>query len=391
MKQIEKNISKIFWFSLTQRRNYITILSLYFLTLPNTTANQIGLYTGIANVLAFFFEIPSGYFADVFGHKKTLILAKVLLIISTASFIFIPNFYGFLLGMSGFTLALACTSGTKSAFMHETLSELWKEQKYAKIMGNIWGKVSLISMFLIILLPFLTKINYTVPLYMTLVFDIVWLFVAISFIEPKKQKHIDAIGIQSIWNIFKDTIRINIFPFLLLTSAPLWLLIWESSFRYLYLEELWYPVIYVGFVMGLSRWARYVFSRYIHIFEKYIDFRKFVFLELLFPITCILAAFFNNPYIIAGIIIVMLWYLWGRKPIIDGYILNKYKIDKNYKATILSFQGQMTLIFQVVSTFGLGYIMSISYKLWYYSLGVSLFLIIGISTLFLRKQKDTSS
>ena len=77
MHKLESNIWKYFFYILTNRRHYITILSIYFLTLPNTTINQIGLYMGIGNLVAFLLEIPSGYFADRFGHKKTLILAKI--------------------------------------------------------------------------------------------------------------------------------------------------------------------------------------------------------------------------------------------------------------------------------------------------------------------------
>jgi len=46
-KTWENNIWKFFIFSLSQRRNFIPLLSIYFLTLPNTHANQIGLYTGL--------------------------------------------------------------------------------------------------------------------------------------------------------------------------------------------------------------------------------------------------------------------------------------------------------------------------------------------------------
>ena len=85
-RDINSNLWKYFVFILTSRRNYIPILSLYFLSLPNTAANQIGIYTGIAWLAGFFLEIPSGYLSDKFGHKKTLILAKFSIIISTLLF-----------------------------------------------------------------------------------------------------------------------------------------------------------------------------------------------------------------------------------------------------------------------------------------------------------------
>lgn len=44
---IESNLWKYLLVNLTTRRNFIPILSVYFLTLPNTHASQIGLYSGI--------------------------------------------------------------------------------------------------------------------------------------------------------------------------------------------------------------------------------------------------------------------------------------------------------------------------------------------------------
>lgn len=43
---IESNLWKYFLVNLTSRRQFIPILSVYFLTLPHAQANQIGLYTG---------------------------------------------------------------------------------------------------------------------------------------------------------------------------------------------------------------------------------------------------------------------------------------------------------------------------------------------------------
>ena len=73
-KELRSNIWKFFLVMLTNRRNYLPVLALYFLTLPNTAANQIGLYVGIGWLAGFFLEIPSGYLSDIFGHKKALIL-----------------------------------------------------------------------------------------------------------------------------------------------------------------------------------------------------------------------------------------------------------------------------------------------------------------------------
>ncbi len=163
-KKLKSNIWKYFLLILTNRRNYVPILALYFLTLPNTTARQIGLYIGIGWFAGFLLEIPSGYLSDKWGHKKTLILAKFSLLLSTLFFIFGNSLPYFIIGSSLIAFGFAFTSGTSGAFLHNTLIGLKKEKDYGEIKGKIRAKASLISAGMILLLPLLTKISLIMPI-----------------------------------------------------------------------------------------------------------------------------------------------------------------------------------------------------------------------------------
>ncbi|MFK7780079.1 MAG: hypothetical protein QM490_02930, partial [Candidatus Gracilibacteria bacterium] len=94
---------KFLLFSVSIRRNFIPLLSIFFLTLPNTTANQIGIFTGIGFIATLLFEVPSGYVSDVIGHKKTLVISKISQVFSMICYIlgyFLVspfNFYIFIL------------------------------------------------------------------------------------------------------------------------------------------------------------------------------------------------------------------------------------------------------------------------------------------------------
>ena len=81
----------------TNRRNFIPILSVYFLTLSNTHANQIGIYMGIGYVAAMIMQMPSGYIADHYGQKSALIISKALLVLSTSFYIIADGFVMFTL------------------------------------------------------------------------------------------------------------------------------------------------------------------------------------------------------------------------------------------------------------------------------------------------------
>ena len=123
---LNSNIWKLFVIQLTQRRYYLPILSIYFLTLPDVNAIQIGLWAGAGYLAEFLFEIPSGYISDRIGHKKMLVLAKVFMILAVLSFIHGGSLTFFILGAIFTSLSFASRSGTRTAFLHETLVSLKK-------------------------------------------------------------------------------------------------------------------------------------------------------------------------------------------------------------------------------------------------------------------------
>lgn len=44
---IESNLWKYVLIQMTNRRSFLPILSIYYLTLPNANAQEIGIYTGL--------------------------------------------------------------------------------------------------------------------------------------------------------------------------------------------------------------------------------------------------------------------------------------------------------------------------------------------------------
>jgi MFS family permease len=115
---IGANIWKYVLIQFTNRRNFIPILSVYFLTLADTHANQIGLYTGIGYLASMLMQIPSGYIADHWGQRNTLIIAKIFLLLSSILFLIAGDFWIFTLGAICMSLGNdAFSSGTTASFL----------------------------------------------------------------------------------------------------------------------------------------------------------------------------------------------------------------------------------------------------------------------------------
>ena len=384
---LKGNIWKMLIFKLTSRRNFISILSIYFLTFPDNNIKQLGLYTGIGSIAGFLLEIPSGYFSDIFGHKRTLILAKICLIISTGFFLIWWDWWIFALGSVFLSFGFALNSGTDTAILHETLEELWEEKKFTKINSRIGGNASLISIAFIVAIPFFTKISFKIPFLIWLGFDALGILVALSLIQPKIVKKTST-ATKKFMKIIKEILKQKQLRNVMFYAAFLGgILLSSSAFRWVYLESIGYPVILIWLVMWLSRFVWFLVSRVTHWIEDKFSIKQIMWFEVfLFSIAFASTALIPNPYIVAGIFSVIVWYFWGRSTIFTHYTLNNLP-DKTYKATALSVGRQMSDMIRLVLVFVMGYVMDFwSFEFGFLVVAILFFVSLGMITLLHKRE-----
>jgi MFS family permease len=376
LAKLENNIWQYFVYTFSQRRHFIPLLSIFFLTLPNTTAQQIGLYTGIGFIASLLIEIPSSYFADRIGHKSTLVMAKIFMIISTLLFIFADGFWYFAFGSAFLSLSFASSGGVGSAFMHNTLRDLKREKDYTKLMSRIGAYASLFSGILIVLLPFLTTKSILLPFKITLVIDIIGLAAVCALTVPSQKRDKVAHSLKEIGTTLRYAVKRGFYPLAFFTSAISGFLVADAGYRYVYLQSLGYPIIFIGAVMGFSRFVWFIIAHYIEHIQK-IPLRLLITIEVfLFPLSYILIARFDNPYIVGVFFSLIVGYHWARDPIYTAQFINNYIKNKKYKATMLSIATQVDYLFQMAVGFSIAFVMGRSYKLGFYTLGFSLFFVL---------------
>ena len=78
-------------------------------------------------------------------------------------------------------------------------------------------------------------------------------------------------------------------------------------------------------------------------------------------------------------------YMQGRNQITKNYLLKRIH-SNNYKATMLSIQSQISSIFQFTIAFIIGFVFEYSFKIGFYVLGISLFLILLITYQFIQNK-----
>ena len=387
-KRLKSNIWKYFLIILTNRRNYIPILALYFLSLPNATAQQIGIYTGMGWLAGFLSEIPSGYISDKIGHKTALIIAKFSMLASSLFFVFGNSLPYFILGSAFISIGFAFTSGTSGAFLHNTLIGLKKEENYGNTDGKIKANVSLISAGMILALPLLTKISLVMPIQVYLIFDIIGVITALSLFSPKIEYTAEDIEGEKIFSQlkrFKGTGFYAVSIFLGIIGA---FIIGLSPYKEPFVQSLGFPIILIGSIMAFSRIIWFVIGHNLKFLKK-IKTQKLLFYEIFFfSGLIILSSQLKNPYLIGLILAMAIGYYQARTPIIQEHYLNNFSINKRYKATMLSIKAQIGQLFQSGFTFIIGFAMTISFSLGFLVSGISMLLILLIMYPFVRKSLD---
>lgn len=388
---LEANIRKYFFILFTWRRNFLPILSVYYLSLPDTNAQQIWFYTAIWFAISFIFQIPAWIIGDKMGNKTTIIIAKLCLLLSSLMYLIWDSFIYFVIWSTLMGLGVdAFSTWNNSMFLHDTLTALKKEHLFRKISSSLRWWVSFLSVFFIVTLPFFTTISLNFPFKVALIIDIIWLLVALSLYPVKTtyEPH-QAISFTNIKQILQETKWKLLFP-IMLFSAMIWaFLTVDSWFRMPYLTSLWYPIVYAWFVMWWSRLVRFIVWQYAHKIDTHIPFKKLLIIEIfLFSGYYIASAWLDNPYIIWITFALVIWYFYGRSEIYTEHIINLIP-GKKYKSTILSIKGQISWIIQIILMSMIGFLMNTSYKLWFFFLwSILLIWLLSVYVLFIRNNKN---
>lgn len=254
MNNLLSNIWKYTIFLITNKRVYVAIIAVYYLTIPGV--NEIGIsYILLAgNITGFLFEIPSGYLADIIGHKRTLILSRIFAVISSVFYLIAGNIWPLIVGSIFLSLSAAFTSGTGNAFMQETLRAVNKQDEYARIMGKIKSLGFLIPLVISSLVPFLSSISIKGPFVIGLIMDVIGLLVAISFVAPRvPQKQINELGLFNILKVINEGHKLGFLKYSVYTGVMGGLLFAIGNYRGPYQSTLGVPLIYFGLFFALGR------------------------------------------------------------------------------------------------------------------------------------------
>lgn len=269
--KLEKNISKMYLFMILRNLVFFVPVCVLFWQENNLSMTQIMILQSIYAITTVILEIPTGYFADIYGRKKSLIYAAMSVFMAIIVYSIATNFYMFLIGEIIFAISAALLSGANEAFVYDTLVDLKKENEYKKI----WGHTIFLSMMAIAIANiaggFIGQINLRATFYAMLPFLALMIPLAYSLKEPKRHKLIfEKNYVNELLKIIKYTLVEN--------KKLKWLIIYGGIAFGFNQAILWFyqpyfslsglNILHFGFIFASFQVVAGIFSKYAHIIEE---------------------------------------------------------------------------------------------------------------------------
>jgi MFS family permease len=343
---LEGNILKYNLYKTFTKRVYLPLIAVYLTTIGHVTLTELGIIASITAVASLVMEVPTGYFADKMGHKKSILFGSLIAAISPLFYIIIPGFLGGILGSVLFFVGCSFTQGAIQVFIHETLLGLNRDQDYVKIMGKGQSYGLIGNTILLAIIPLTYSIHPSLPFIAGFVCLFIAFLLALSFKEPSVHLKINEDNNASFFHEM-----INSFPRKLIYSMVLVFLIFGIAtatfnngmmYREIVFTNFGIPVSYFGFILAFGSLLAAISGNYIHHLKK-IKSSYFYFLDVLYIVVVLtLVSFAKSAILVILAFSLVPIYSRTRSIIFESIVFEEFP-KSNYKATLLSIMNFFSL------------------------------------------------
>ncbi len=373
--QLEGNLRRFIIFRLFySARFYYPVFTVLFLDY-GLTLEQFAILNIVWAMTIVLAEVPSGALADIFGRKRLVVFAAIMMVVELALIVFAPIgaspilFMLFLANRICSGLSEAAASGADEALAYDSLKALGREDDWSRILQRTTQVVSIGFFMTMILGAFAYDPNMVngllagidpqwqlsnnfvirLPVILTLLTSFIVLGAALGFhdIDIKEGESFDSqeltgkslldpfrkILVAAKWTINHRFVFFVILAALILDSVGRQFAVLASE----YYRVIDIPVSWFGFIgagMSLVGMVNAIFSRYLVTNRSPL----FNFLTLSFLLmTGLIGLGFAIPYY--GVIFAVgAFAMMGMVQFQSSYYINK-EVDSAHRATVLSFRG----------------------------------------------------
>tara|TARA_B100001758_G_scaffold95679_1_gene81738 strand:- start:839 stop:1987 length:1149 start_codon:yes stop_codon:yes gene_type:complete len=371
--KLEDNINKMYLLKAVKWFMILMPIIVLFFEKHGLSLTQIMILQATYSFTIALFEIPSGFFADIYGRRLSLFFGSILTFLGYLIFSFYSGFNEFFIAEIFLGIGGSLISGADSALIYDTLLELKKDEDYTKIEGKNYGIGNVSEGLAGVLGGFLAVSSLELPVYIQTFVLFFSIPLSYSLVEPKSSYKL-AKSFKSILLVVKETFfQKNRLKWYILYSSAMGIgTLSIAWFVQPFLMEIDTPLIYYGIIWASLNIITGITSYYSYIFDKG---KVLIYISLSMLISFILLGFNISIY---GFIFIVLIYLM--RGIITPNLRNLININSTSerRATVLSLRSFVIRISFALIAPILGYITDV-YEISYvfYFLG----LLVGISSL----------
>lgn len=200
------NIKRIY--TLSFMSEFIVIYPFYVIMFGDrghVSAAGVGLLLAVWMIVAVLAEVPTGVIADKMSKKWSLVLGRVMQLVTFMIWLFFPNFNGYLLGFVIWGIGEAFISGAFQAYLYESLGDTSK-----KSFGRIYARNSAFTMAAYAagsLVAFAIGPQYTLLLTLSVLVSTISLGITLSLPATHRKVDVEAKLKPKVLSIAFKTIR----------------------------------------------------------------------------------------------------------------------------------------------------------------------------------------
>lgn len=392
-EKLEANLRKYQLFILLQKRAFLPAIGIYLVSIGKLSLIEIATIASITAIVQLIMEIPTGYFADKYGRKLSIVVGSFILSFSPLAFIVWPNYFGGLIASLLYFGGASFVNGAHSAFIHDTMEALGTVKDFTKFRGRAQSYSLVGNMIIIALVPMSYSIDPRLPFIFGFLLLFPVFFLALSYTEPPvlSDKEVVSPSIKTMFKHIPKTellILFSVFGIVSSTFAS------APQFREILFQNLGVPVVYFGAILAGGSLAAALAGHAIHKLDK-VPHHVFYFIDIFVMVsTLLIIGLTQNPYMAILGFTLMVMYDRNRSIVAESHILSRYRANEN-KATMLSmlrFFGTLQGLWVSITIGSALHFFGISKGFVVYGVGMG-FALVALMFLYLiiekRKMRDT--
>lgn len=355
MKDLPENILQLTLIKVAKWFNLVMPIVVLFYKDNGLNMSQIFLLKSIYSIAMVVAELPSGYLADVWGCRRTLLFGAVMGTIGIVIYSVSSDFASFVVAEVILGVGFSFVSGADSALMYDSLKAENRENEYIKFEGRITSAGNFAEALAGVTGGLMATISFRTPYYLQIFVAAIAIPAAFFLKEPKHVQERVRLKMKEILAMVKLTYQqAEMRSAILVSSFTGAATLTYAWFVQPYFKEAGVPIAVYGILWTMLNLSTGVFSIFAYRIERWLGKKN----TLLFIVILLSAGFILTSVEIslAGIAILFGFYMVRglATPVLKDYI-NQYT-DSKVRATILSIRNfEIRIIFAAIGPI-LGYL-----------------------------------